>query len=217
MKRENKQHLIYYELRKKIFKQEFKLDEPISERSLCEQFNVSRTPVREALKRLEYEGLIDIMPQKGAFVKELSIDAILRIYEIRLGLDPVAAHLCAVRATKDILDELDLYHKRYVAADKENNFEKAASYNIRFHETIAKGSNNNILYELEKNYISQCEKYIQMNIIEPASQKRSLNFHTLILDSIKNGNSLDAESYSRQHIESALSFMIEVHKRYYSY
>lgn len=214
-RRNNKQNEIYDKVKTMIFKNEFHSGDIISERELSEKFNTSRTPVREALKKLEYHGLVEIIPQKGAFVKSLSFDFILEIYELRLGLDPIAAYFCAIRHTQEIIDELNICMEKYFEAHKNQDYTLASQYNMDFHKTIAKGAKNRTLEEYEQNLINQCELYIQMNIIDVTHQENSLLQHSQILQHIINSNPDEAAAVAKEHVNQSIAYMLEMTRRYY--
>lgn len=210
------QEWIYHNVRDRILKNQLKEGSLISERDLSEQFHTSRTPVREALKRLEYDGLVEILPRRGVFVKTISFDTIFNIYEIRLGLDAVAARLCALRKTDAIVASLEKCMEEYIKADKEGDISRAAKYNMKFHREIAEGSRNPLLSNYENMLINQCYANIQLNAINLSNQKQSIAQHQQILKLIIEENALGAERAARDHVADGIAYLTSIRNQYYA-
>src|SRR5689334_13392672 len=103
-------------LKQLILDGEFPVGQPLVERTLADRLGVSRTPVREAIFRLEREGLVQVIEGKGAFVASYTIDDLIEIYQIREGLEPLAARLSCAH-----LDDADLeYHEAQLKSYREN-------------------------------------------------------------------------------------------------
>src|SRR5919204_1525079 len=94
---------VYTDLRRAILDRELDPGEPLTEHELCRRFRVSRTPIREALAKLERDHLVRVVPKKGAFVRALSHDEIRELYEIREALEALAVRLAAPRLSGDDL------------------------------------------------------------------------------------------------------------------
>ncbi|HAA47289.1 MAG TPA: hypothetical protein DCE03_02200, partial [Synergistaceae bacterium] len=104
--------VVYETLREAIFRKELKPGDKLVENDLAEKLDVSRTPVREALRMLESEGLIERNPRKGLFVKGFTAEDVMEIYSIRQALEALAIRICCQRITEDEVAELkDLYAK----------------------------------------------------------------------------------------------------------
>ena len=93
---------VYEALRRAIVEHEFDAGEPLTEHDLCRRFGTSRTPVREALAKLERDRLVQVVPKKGAFVRTVSADEIRELYQLREALEGLAVRLAAPRVHRGI-------------------------------------------------------------------------------------------------------------------
>lgn len=117
--------VIFETLRKAIVSGDIKPGERLMEVSLANQMGVSRTPVREAIRRLEAEGLVTMTPRKGTHVSELSVKDIMDVLEVRTVLDKLATELAAKRMQPAQLKALETVHKQYIACVEKENMEGA--------------------------------------------------------------------------------------------
>lgn len=107
--------------------------ELLNEGILAEQLEVSKTPVREALNGLKYEGLVDVIPYKGYFVKNLSLKEIKDLFEFRIFLEGKAAELATVRATNDQIEELKELASKKIEGELLNSKKSFLQINENFH------------------------------------------------------------------------------------
>ena len=98
---------VFHRIREDILSGKYKKNEELKEKTIGEELGVSRTPVREALRQLELEGLVTIIPNKGAYVVGLSVGDIQDIYEMRSVLEGLCAKRAAMKATQEQLEELE--------------------------------------------------------------------------------------------------------------
>ena len=125
---------------------------------LAEQLGVSRTPVREAIRKLELEGYVIMMPRRGTYVSNLSIKDINEVFEIRTSLDSLASGLAAERITDEELEHLQRLLVVIGEAIKEKNMEKIVEADTKFHDILYQASRNNrlvgIIYNLREQLTS---------------------------------------------------------------
>jgi len=140
-------------IRKKIINGEIKHNLKLSTRQLSEELEVSRTPVREAIRRLESEGLIDLLPRKGFIVKEYSIDKIKEIYDVRRVLEIKAISLACKNITKKELDNIEALAQRLNKAlqNKKIDILDIEQLNKKFHFAIYQASRNETLNQIIRN------------------------------------------------------------------
>lgn len=113
--------VIFDTLREAIIAGELKPGERLMEVKLAEKMGVSRTPVREAIRKLELEGLVEMLPRKGAHVAELSVKDIMDVLEVRATLDGLATALAAERITDEEIKKLEHVHSQFLNyANKDN-------------------------------------------------------------------------------------------------
>lgn len=134
----------YRVLKRRIVLAELAPGQPLQENDLAKEFGVSRTPIREALIRLEAEGLVRIVPKRGVYVSEVSLNKFKNIYEIRYYLIGLAGRLSAQRITEEELRKLDALVEKVRG---ESNVKKLQEYDLMFHDLLNQGTHNEELVE----------------------------------------------------------------------
>lgn len=201
--------VIFETLRKAIITGEIKPGERLMEVAIAEQMGVSRTPVREAIRRLEAEGLVTMVPRKGTHVSELSSKDIIDVLEVRGALDKLAAGLAAKRIKPQQLRALESIHKQYIAFVEKENIEGAVRKDIEFHDAIYAASGNSrligVLSTLKEHIYRFRVIYLRdMDIAEHVEQE-----HRQILDALKEGNEQLAAELAEKHIKSQMESIVE--------
>lgn len=198
---------VYSYLRNAILCGEYKAGDRLVERTLAEQLNISRTPIREALFRLESQRFVTTTPRRGVVVNNINRDEIIEIFTILASLESVAARLAAekidasmrdmieheISALTNSCDEL-VRHGQRVSAEESNlrynDIIGIASKNARLHE---------MLYEL-KDYV---RAFTRLTSIQPGRAKEALTEHIQILQAIHDGQPELAENFARIHIQKS--------------
>lgn len=181
---------IYNYLKKSIIENKLKAKEKINEKEIADIFEVSRTPVREALARLAAERFIEINYHREAVVRDMSIKELREIYQVIGNLDNLVMDLLEF----DSFDEKDFSSLGKMTLQmeqsfREKKFEKFAKLNIDFHKKIWTHNHNAFLHEVLQFCIVQIKRYCYL--LDRVSQDsefftKSLNEHKYIIDSIKN-------------------------------
>ena len=192
-----------------------------SERQLAEQFGVGRTHVRDAIKKLEFYGIIKTMPQSGSFIAGLEISAmeglitdilkldnydVYSLVEMRLMLEINSVKLCAIRRTDDDLRELERTVENFDRKIEKNG--SAVEEDLAFHRAIAEGSKNMVLKSLLMTIMPDImTSYIKYRMCESNAKvsKASIEHHEL-LEAIYNKDSEMAEKIMRKHLEGVIDF-----------
>ena len=202
-----KQQLAYEKIKEAIITEKYKTNQLLSSRELSEKLGISRTPVTEALRRLAYEGFVDAVPDKGMFVSEIHIEDYLEIYEIRLGLEGIAARLCAKRKTDELIKKMDSALSTYEKEYRKGNYLKAIHKDNEFHSLIISGSNNSRIKKYMKIIMEQCGRAVTLSASDPERMENELiPAHRKIYEAIAAGNSEGAEAAIRQHILDVMDF-----------
>ena len=134
--------VVYQTLRNAILKGDLKPGERLMEMKLAGKLGVSRTPIREAIRMLELEGLVTMIPRRGAEVSRISKQDIRDVLEVRLVLDSLATKLACKRITADQKEELVRAAEEFASATKSGDVTLIAQADVRFHDVILAASHN---------------------------------------------------------------------------
>jgi len=192
---------IYEAVRDKITHGELHPGERLVEADLVREFKSSRSPVREALRLLESEGLITAENHKGIHVSKLSFKDIAEIYDLRCLLESYAAHLTALQVNKETVARLtELQHKLIKAAEK-IDLEQWLTNNTLFHKCIDESCGNQNLISMIQTLKRRVYRYKYMVVRIPALLVTYSEQHDKIFQAIRKGNGKMAEKYMQQHLE----------------
>jgi len=187
----------------------------LSTRQLSEELNVSRTPIREAIRRLECEGLIELLPRRGFVVKEYSIDKIKEIYEVRSILEIKAISLACKNIKKEELDNIEKFAQRL---NKELQNEKVNILNIeqlnkKLHFAIYLASHNETLCQIIKNLWHRVSGLL-ITIFSTPHRREEIPFeHEAIIKALKERNEKDCIRALKKHMEITEEILFKHSKR----
>lgn len=173
------------------------------ETKLSSELGVSRTPIREAIRQLELEGLVKLIPNKGAVVKGLSVQDVKDIYAIRILIEGLAAKWAAEKITEEELEVLketvDLEEFYTLKGDTEH----VIKMDTRFHEKLFRASKSIPLIHTLSTFHHYLQKVRADNIRKPGRASETLEEHKKILQAIIDGNGELAEKYTTEHVRNA--------------
>ncbi|WP_125612412.1 GntR family transcriptional regulator [Specibacter cremeus] len=177
----------------------------LSEVKLAEYFEVSRTPVREALKQLQIEGLVEIRPKVGTFVREITRREILEMFEVKETLEGMAARLMARRGHIPELDALRANVEASELAVQRDDSAAYASLVHDFHETIVAGSDNRKLAEHYRTLMNQLayHRLVLRSVQHPGRLAASTAEHRRVLELIAQKDGVGAELAMKDHVWSS--------------
>lgn len=193
---------IYRELKQKIVTNEIIQGTLFYEVDISDQFNVSRTPVREAFRMLEAEGLLTITPRRGIQVTQISRENLLDAYEARIWIECSAVYKAATQITNKLLthleDILEKTPRNPVTHEDSVKFEK---HNSMFHNLIVHSAGN----LFANNFLEQIKMVTQRAtyFVQPVRYQQSWAEHKELLDALKIHDAEKAERLTRYHIEKA--------------
>lgn len=196
-------NLIFEKVRDDILNDVYTLGDKLVESKLADELGVSRTPVREALKQLELDGLVESIPNRGVIVKGLSDQDIYDIYSVRISIESIAAELAVERMTPEDLKELtDIYDLMEFFTMK-NDSAKIFELNTQFHEKIYACTKSRYLEHILKDF----QIFIKSTRLESLKTKGRLEIalaeHKGILEAFKNHDKEAAKKAISKHIVSA--------------
>lgn len=192
---------VYEQLRESIVNGKHAPGTPLVETTLAAEFSVSRTPIREALRRLEQDGLVQ-RGSRGMHVRSRSPEEILEIYEVRIALEVAAARAAAERRTPLDLARLEQIHQAMLAVSTDDP-DGLASTNRRFHEILWSMSHNATLIDLLDRLHAHLIRYRETTLTFENRWKTVLEEHTELIDAIKNGDQERAGRIAEEHMVGA--------------
>lgn len=202
--------MVYESLRDAIINQVLKPGERLMETDLAEEMGVSRTPVREAIRKLEQEGYVIMIPRKGAYVAGLSIKDIHEVFEIRGALEALAAGLAAERATQEEIEEMERNIVLEASHFESSDLIKTIEVDTKFHELIFKASKNDRLLSMINNLREQVQRFRTTTLAVSGRMKFALEEHRRIVEAIAARDVQLAQQMAKEHIESAENALLEV-------
>ena len=205
--------LVLEAIRDAIINGTLKPRERLMEIQMAEELGVSRTPIREALRKLELEGFIVMIPRKGAFVADMTFKDIADIFEIRAALEGLAAALAAERITDEELEKMERHLVEKADAIAHGDMERLVEVDTDFHESIYKASRNDRLQGIINNLREQIQRFRATSLAYPGRMKQSLDEHRAIVEAIHARDAALARQVTQEHIENAEPSMIESIKK----
>jgi len=190
-------------LREAIRSGVLKPGERIMEIQLAEELGVSRTPVREAIRKLELEGYVVMMPRRGTYVASMSIRDINEIFEIRTALESLSNGLAADHITDDELEHLQRLLVIIGGYIKEGNIEKIVETDIEFHDLMYHAARNERLVGIISNLRDQLTRFRTLSMSYPGRLEETLEEHRLIVDAIASGDRKAASRAAERHMENS--------------
>lgn len=157
----------------------------LTEKDICEKYEISRTPVREALKTLETEGLIELIPNRGAFVIGLTTDDIIDLLKLRKTYEIQAIEWAIDRITEEEEEELEKCYEYMKFYTKQNEIKKVKEINDNFHKIICNATHNRMLINILSLYNYYIKHSALTNTCESEDLEKILREHTKIYKAIR--------------------------------
>lgn len=196
-------------LRNCILSGELKPGERLMEIHFAKKLGVSRTPFREAIRKLEREGLVTILPRCGAHVKMLSKKDIEEVLEIRGALDALASSLAIRRITPEDVAHLEQLVEKFEQCIQENDVGGQVRCDVEFHEYIYSKCGNQRLIQIYAGLKDQIYRYRVLYLKENSDVTYIAKEHRMILEAIQNKDTDSTKEISELHIENQKKQMLE--------
>ena len=193
--------VVFNTLRQAILKGELKPGERLMEIALAERLGVSRTPIREAMRKLELEGLVVMIPRRGAQVANITEKDLNDVLEVRIALENVAIEKACARMSEEEMSRLWLA-KEFEHTITEGNLVKFAEADVAFHEIIYQASDNKRLIQVLNNMREQIYRYRVEYLKEGETRDLLVKEHEELTRAIKERDVERAKQLSFQHIEN---------------
>ncbi len=191
---------VFNRIREDILSGHYKQNEELKENTIGLELGVSRTPVREALRQLELEGLVNIIPNKGAYVTGISEKDIHDIYVIRSYLEGLCARWACEHINDEKLQELEEVVYLSEFHSKKKHYDQVVELDNKFHELIYEASGSKILRHVLSDFHHYVQRIRKITLSNPERAENSNHEHTAILDAIRERNGELAETLAHEHI-----------------
>lgn len=177
--------------------------EKVLEKSAGETFHLGRTPLREALRQLEMEGFIDALPNKGAFVRKISVEDLKSVYDVLSVLEGYAVETATASASPSLIKELKGVERKLIGDAKRKDLKKWLDDNAQFHELFQRVTGNNVLSENVSNLRRRTYRYRALLLSISGHIEGYLSDHRKIVEAVTEGKAEKAGKAMRRHVQRA--------------
>ena len=202
-KKELKSETFYKQIKEMIIKNQFEPGFPLSERKLCDMLDASRTPVREALKRLASERFVDMTPEYGVFVSRINFETITEIYDIREMLEALSVRMITLSSDENKFDFIAKITDEFKEAMETKDYDRANLLDIKFHGYLINECENNRLKEMLIPIFEHTRRITRLTKYNDEWAHQALGKHLEIVEKIKSGDVKAAEEAMREHIRES--------------
>ena len=194
--------VVFKTLRQAILRGELKPGERLMEIQLANKLGVSRTPIREAIRKLELEGLVLMIPRRGAEVAEITEKSLRDVLEVRKALEELSVELACDRVTEEDLKELEKAAEEFQRITKNGDVTEIAEADVHFHDIIYRAADNQRLTQLLNNLGEQMYRYRVEYLKDIAVRRTLAEEHRSICEALRAGDETQALDYIRVHIDN---------------
>ena len=194
--------VVFNTLRQAILTGELKPGERLMEIHLADKLGVSRTPIREAIRKLELEGLVTMIPRRGAEVAQITGKSLQDVLEVRSSLDALCAELACERISDEEIVALGEACKAFEEATLTKDTRKIAAADVALHDIIVQATGNKRLVQLVNNLAEQMYRYRFEYIKDFSMHERLIEEHRVIYEAIKSKDKKTAAAAAVTHIDN---------------
>lgn len=196
--------VVFNTLRQAILTGDLKPGERLMEIHLANRLGVSRTPIREAIRKLELEGLVTMIPRRGAEVAQITEKSMSDVLEVRRALDALCAELACDRITPEGLEELQEACKQFSHTVRLGNadIKSIAQADVRLHDIIVQATGNERLVQLINNLSEQMYRYRFEYLKDSSQHQRLVEEHRIIYESLVKKDKSTASEAAKMHIDN---------------
>lgn len=196
--------VVFNTLRQAILTGELKPGERLMEIHLANKLGVSRTPIREAIRKLELEGLVTMIPRRGAEVAQITGKSLQDVLEVRRSLDALCAELACERISDEDIQKLEAACKEFEEATRKGDMRAIASADVSLHDIIVQATGNKRLVQLVNNLAEQMYRYRFEYIKDFSVYSRLIEEHRVIFEAIRDKNKEVAAAAAVTHIDNQM-------------
>lgn len=199
---------VFHKIREDILSGKYKEHEELKEVAISEELGVSRTPVREAFRQLELEGLIQMVPNKGAYVTGITTKDVKDIYMIRSYMEGLCAKWATQNITKEQLEEMEenIYLSEFHAS--KGHLEQMAELDNRFHEILYEACDSKMLEHLLRDFHEYVLRVRRKTLSDNVRSEKSNQEHRMIMEAIRDKEGERAEQLANEHMINAYENMV---------
>lgn len=202
--------VVFNTLRQAILRGELKPGERLMEIQLANKLGVSRTPIREALRKLELEGLVNMVPRKGAEVADITEKSLRDVLEVRKALEELSVQLACEKITEEEIEELKWVAERFKDTLDDQDVTKIAEADVAFHDVIYTATDNQKLILLLNNLREQMYRYRVEYLKKEEAYPQLIAEHEELIDNISKRNKEEATRIMCEHIDNQVATVINV-------
>lgn len=201
--------VVFDTLREAIISGVLRPGERLMETPLAEELGVSRTPIREAIRKLELEGFVVMFPRKGAYVAGISLKGIADVFEVRAALEALAVGLAAERITDEELEGLERVIVRKKESIDEGDVSRFIESDMKFHDTLYRASRNQRLMQILSNLQDEIHRFRSVSLAYPGRMQVAMEEHRKIIEAVADRDIARAQDLAWEHIENAENSLVE--------
>ncbi len=201
--------VVFNTLREAILKGDLQPGERLMEITLANKLGVSRTPVREAIRKLELEGLVIMIPRKGAQVAKITESDLNDVLEVRLGLEGLVMQFACERINEEQLEKIRASMEEFKTRIHDEDITRLAEADVKFHELIYESTNNKRLIQIINNLREQIYRYRIEYLKDQTSRELLVEEHREIYEAIKNRDFVSAYESMKNHITNQQKTIIK--------
>lgn len=202
--------VVFNTLRQAILRGELKPGERLMEIQLANKLGVSRTPIREAIRKLELEGLVLMIPRKGAEVADISEKSLRDVLEVRKALEELAVQLACDKITKEEIEDLKKAAEDFKKILKSRDITEIAEADVRFHDIIFMATDNQKLVQLLNNLREQMYRFRVEYLKKEEVHPQLIAEHEKIIEHIMERDKVKASAIVSEHINNQVEGVIDI-------
>jgi DNA-binding GntR family transcriptional regulator len=204
---------IYRDLKRDIVTCTLKPGLSISEKEMCHRYEASRTPVREACRKLCGESLMEMVPFRGYFLSPLTMEEYRNLNELQVIVEPAAAALAAQRATEAQIKEIESWAGYEYHDGQKSSYYTFLEWNRNFHISIAASTRNDAFLEVVRNVQTRLMRYYYLVIVMDSYGKELIEEHQRLVRAIKSGDAAMARMYAMEHLTNTHRRSVDIDLR----
>lgn len=203
-------------LRQRIYEHELRPGDAIDEKELCAAFGISRTPLREALKVLHTEGLVELVPNRGCFVKRLDLEELHELFPVMAVLEGLCAREAVERSTAEDLDRLERLHAQLETYAAAGDIDRYYEVNFEFHQALQELSRNRWLQRVASDLRKILRLARHTQLTAQGRLQQSLQEHRNILEAFRRRDPDAVERTMKEHLHAQMHVLERLESDQYS-